>query len=311
MSANDLPTSFTFTGQREAPETGLMYYVARWYDPEIGHFIQADSLIPEENNPIGWNRYAYVNYSPLNYSDPTGHFAWIIVGAAVGAAISYGVQVYNNYNSGMSGSEAWTTVDATAIVAGALIGAGVVVLAPVAVAATSTGLAGAAVATGSVGLMEASIVTGVAASGLASVLYGPISGTVERATEAYETVHNLVKPPSLLGDLPLRGNPNDKTAGIFLAEDFKISLTSGLDGPAASIPKGTSGFDIVTRTHVEGHASALMHQNNFSNATLYINNPPCVSCNRLLSRMIPGGASLHIIGPNGYNEWFTGINIPK
>ncbi len=29
-SVADLPTTFAFTGQREAPEIGLMYYVARW-----------------------------------------------------------------------------------------------------------------------------------------------------------------------------------------------------------------------------------------------------------------------------------------
>ena len=196
MSANELPTSFTFTGQREAEEIGLMYYVARWYDSEIGHFLQTDTIVPEPGKALAWNRYAYVNYSPLNYNDPTGHFAWIAVGALFGAAVSYGVQVYNNYNSDMSGAEAWTNVDATAIVAGALIGAGAVILTPAAVAAASTGLAGAAVATGSVGLMEASIVTGVAASGLASVLYGPISGTVERFSDAASSVQDLFSPPA-------------------------------------------------------------------------------------------------------------------
>ena len=30
VSATELPTTFTFTGQREAAEIGLMYYVARW-----------------------------------------------------------------------------------------------------------------------------------------------------------------------------------------------------------------------------------------------------------------------------------------
>ena len=30
VSATELPTTFTYTGQREAAEIGLMYYVARW-----------------------------------------------------------------------------------------------------------------------------------------------------------------------------------------------------------------------------------------------------------------------------------------
>ena len=72
VSATELPTTFTYTGQREAAEIGLMYYVARWYDTEIGHFIQADTIIPDAGNPLSWNRYAYVKYNPMTYIDPSG-----------------------------------------------------------------------------------------------------------------------------------------------------------------------------------------------------------------------------------------------
>ena len=72
-SVAGLPTDYTFTGQREAEEIGLMYYVARWYDTEIGHFVQADTIVPGAGNTLAWNRYAYVNYSPLGYTDPSGH----------------------------------------------------------------------------------------------------------------------------------------------------------------------------------------------------------------------------------------------
>lgn len=72
-SVADLPTTFAFTGQREAPEIGLMYYVARWYDSTIAHFNQADTIIPSVMNLVSWNRYAYVLYNPLKYTDPSGH----------------------------------------------------------------------------------------------------------------------------------------------------------------------------------------------------------------------------------------------
>ena len=64
-SAIDLPTSFTYTGQREAAEIGLHYYIARWYDAGIGHFLQADTIVPGVGNPMAWNRYGYVLYNPL------------------------------------------------------------------------------------------------------------------------------------------------------------------------------------------------------------------------------------------------------
>ena len=125
-SANDLPTSFTFTGQREDPEIGLMYYVARFYDPEIGHFIQADTIIPSSGNPTGWNRYAYANYNPINYNDPSGHLALLAI-----AAIVVGVGL-------IAGA-----IDA-AIGAGALVATGVVTVtaSTAAVAATTTATTG-------------------------------------------------------------------------------------------------------------------------------------------------------------------------
>jgi RHS repeat-associated protein len=68
----DIGTSFKYTGQRQA-EAGLYFYNARWYDPKIGRFIQADSIIPEPGNPLAWDRYAYGYNNPVKYTDPTGH----------------------------------------------------------------------------------------------------------------------------------------------------------------------------------------------------------------------------------------------
>jgi RHS repeat-associated protein len=56
-------------------EVGLMYFVARWADPLTGHFVQADTIVPELSNSGAWNRYGYSNYNPILYSDPSGHCA--------------------------------------------------------------------------------------------------------------------------------------------------------------------------------------------------------------------------------------------
>ncbi|NSW52149.1 MAG: RHS repeat-associated core domain-containing protein [Anaerolineae bacterium] len=68
------PTDYTYTGQRYEEEVGLSYYIARWFDPVLGHFIQADSLIPQPGNAGDWDRYAYVLWSPIRYNDPSGHW---------------------------------------------------------------------------------------------------------------------------------------------------------------------------------------------------------------------------------------------
>jgi RHS repeat-associated protein len=44
-SSGTLPTDKTVAGQR-AEGFGLMDYKARYYSPDLGHFIQADTLIP-------------------------------------------------------------------------------------------------------------------------------------------------------------------------------------------------------------------------------------------------------------------------
>jgi uncharacterized protein RhaS with RHS repeats len=50
-----------------------MYYGARYYDPAVGRFISADTLVPNPANPQTLNRYSYVNNNPILYTDPTGH----------------------------------------------------------------------------------------------------------------------------------------------------------------------------------------------------------------------------------------------
>jgi len=43
------------------------------YDPVIGHFIQADTIVPEAGSSKAYDRYGYVNNNPVRYNDPSGH----------------------------------------------------------------------------------------------------------------------------------------------------------------------------------------------------------------------------------------------
>jgi RHS repeat-associated protein len=67
------PLSHRYTGQVLDADTGLYYYNFRYYDPQLGRFIQADDIIPDFANPQSYNRYSYVLNNPLRYSDPSGH----------------------------------------------------------------------------------------------------------------------------------------------------------------------------------------------------------------------------------------------
>ncbi len=59
--------------KKELDESELYYYGARYYNPELGRFTQADSLTGSLANPLSMNRYSYVENNPLTYIDPTGN----------------------------------------------------------------------------------------------------------------------------------------------------------------------------------------------------------------------------------------------
>jgi RHS repeat-associated protein len=89
--ALDSSLTHKFTGQEEDEETGLYYYGARYYDPAIGRFISADSIVPSPGNPQNLNRYTYCLNNPVILVDPNGHVAWfvpILIGIAVGGVTS-------------------------------------------------------------------------------------------------------------------------------------------------------------------------------------------------------------------------------
>jgi RHS repeat-associated protein len=58
---------------KEKDSTGLYYYGARYYDPDIGKFITRDQQKGSINSPQSLNRYAYCVNNPVKYIDPDGH----------------------------------------------------------------------------------------------------------------------------------------------------------------------------------------------------------------------------------------------
>ncbi len=53
----------------------MLFYKARYYDPNLARFVSSDSIGIERENPQTRNRYAYVLNNPLKYNDPSGHCA--------------------------------------------------------------------------------------------------------------------------------------------------------------------------------------------------------------------------------------------
>ena len=60
-------------------ETGLYYVSSRYYDPEMGRWINADSVVAGiGENLLGYNMFAYCFNNPVNMMDNSGHWPqWI------------------------------------------------------------------------------------------------------------------------------------------------------------------------------------------------------------------------------------------
>jgi RHS repeat-associated protein len=102
-STGTLPTDKEFTGQR-LDSTGLYYYGARYYDPSIGRFISADTIVPNPANPQSLNRYSYCLNNPLKYVDPTGHYNWYGEWLGVVNSVEYGGTGTSEQGYGAEGS---------------------------------------------------------------------------------------------------------------------------------------------------------------------------------------------------------------
>jgi RHS repeat-associated protein len=88
------------TDQELDKESGLYNYDARLYDPIIGRFVSADSIVPGRFDSQAFDRYAYTLNNPIKYTDPSGHFVVsgsIAVGYGsyvLGTAIAMGIMHY-------------------------------------------------------------------------------------------------------------------------------------------------------------------------------------------------------------------------
>ena len=71
-SAND-STRQKFTQKERDSESGLDYFLARYFSSAQGRFTSVDSVVGSINNPQTLNLYVYTRNNPLRFVDPDGH----------------------------------------------------------------------------------------------------------------------------------------------------------------------------------------------------------------------------------------------
>ncbi len=147
LSANEPSPAFRrhelrgYTGHESVAETGLINMNARLYDPVIGRFISADSVVPEPGMGMAYNRYMYVLGNPLKYNDPSGHWVeWVVaavfyiigsttddpqvrtVSFAVATALLIANPVFTTSSFAGAGVSATSAAAAAAVANGAIVG---------------------------------------------------------------------------------------------------------------------------------------------------------------------------------------------
>lgn len=84
-TTNSKKTPWQYASKRFDPETGLVYFGRRYYEPQTGRWITPDPLGFED----GLNQYAYVHNNPLAYVDPDGQFAFLLLPLAISMVADY------------------------------------------------------------------------------------------------------------------------------------------------------------------------------------------------------------------------------
>ncbi len=159
---------FRYRGYMYDQETGFYYVSSRYYDPEVGRWLNADTpdvLTATPNALTDKNLFAYCDNNPVVRADHGGEFWNVVIGAAVGGLINAGTTAIKTYKE--NGAIDWGQV--------AISGA---------VGAISGGIA----ATGLGAIAQASITAGASAIGsVAADLYSIKKSTGSIKTSLEET----------------------------------------------------------------------------------------------------------------------------
>ncbi|MGG2100806.1 RHS repeat-associated core domain-containing protein [Stenotrophomonas sp. NRRL B-14846] len=95
-SAGSATNPYRYTG-REQDESGLYYYRARYYSPDMGRFISEDSYGFASGDV---NFYAYALGNPISYSDPSGHIAWFALLPLIWAGVEIALSIHDAIDTG-------------------------------------------------------------------------------------------------------------------------------------------------------------------------------------------------------------------
>ena len=154
---------FMYKGYFYDYEFGLYYLKSRYYDPELGRFISADSEVGSVGNTMGMNLYAYCKCNPINYADENGNWPSWATKLCIGLAV----------------------IAVCAIVAVATAGTGAACIGTSMLVGAAKGAAIGAIQGAVTGAVIGAVTEGIKTKSWSGALKGAISGAVNGAADGF------------------------------------------------------------------------------------------------------------------------------
>ena len=201
---------FRYRGYYFDTDTGLYYLNSRYYDPELGRFINADAIDNiDTDNLNGFNLYMYCADNPVMYIDENGDAWWNPV-------------TWNWKKIGETVLNILSTVVVATIVIGAM-----------ALSAATGGLAGAAI-----GVIGMSIGFGAASGGISAIMNGTsyigglFGGAITGATTGISIALGMLTGAGSIGILPA---VIGATSASFIGGVLSYTIQTKLNGESLSL----------------------------------------------------------------------------
>ena len=200
-SSTAIYNPFRYRGYYLDTETGFYYLNSRYYDPAIGRFLNADSVVSGTGESVhGYNLFAYCFNNPVNMSDTSGNWPkWatkLVAAVAVVAAVATVAAV--------TVATAGTGTAIAAVAVGAAKGAAI----GFAVGATS----GAAIGYATTGTLEGTLdgmADGALNGSISGAITGGANGYLNHSSAAKFLKSNGANPQEVLSTY--KGTPKVKT----------------------------------------------------------------------------------------------------
>ena len=159
-----------YTGHEMLSEFDIINMNGRLYDPVLGRFFSPDNYVQMPDNSQSFNRYSYCLNNPLKYTDPSGEFWNLIIGAAIGGIFNWASHGFQLNAKGLG-------YFATGAVAGA-VGAGLA-------SGVNVAMAGGNFWTGAAGLAKGIASTGFLAGAASGASAGFAGGFISGAGNSW------------------------------------------------------------------------------------------------------------------------------